>query len=945
MEGDSNKDSANKDDPFSNVNTVNEEYMTTNTNTFENTEKYAKTKSLNTDEKDNEPIPTEEIDYFAKTDTIETVAENNEFEEKNTITETTYQNVDTLNNGEFTYTETIQKPDSGYVNNEGVNEEITTGNDGLVSSSPLSKQDLKNIGSYLNKIVNFNNYSNTGSTNVDTNQNNNADLVSSETGGINTNDNNNVVQPSTTGESTPIINDYSNFNYYNQKSSSASNIQTENNNQFSQEYNNMESLFPPNEYQSVNINQPTTETNTGINMGELSLNEVNNALYENTNIKTEYPLNEYTGTDVSNKNTQIDSSTKNEGTMTEIPQTETNQALSENTTNTKKEMPLNEYTVTDLTNENVQENIINEIGTTTTDYPLADFNIPSSENITNINTEEVPFTEYTNTNYSSGNNRPTIRKENGATIVEYPPVEIGHPFENITGVSTTKQTTTTTTSITDVSVPEYKTYTYTNFSNRPTIRKENGATIVEYPPVEVGHPFENITGVSTTKQTTTTTTTNFTDVSVPEYKTYTYTNFNNRPTIRKENGATIVEYPPVEVGHPFENITGVSTTKQTTTTTTNFTDVSVPEYKTYTYTNFNNRPNIRKENGATIIEYPPVEIGHPFENIVGVSTSVTTETHENITEVPLSEYTTTNYTTENNQNFEVGEPFSEYSVTNLINENTQVSTVDKVVPLTDYVSTNTEIQTTPLTDDYSLTKLENELFNTNTSVQFELPKTDTFTQEVQSTQNLEQQIPLFDVSKENTEVYMPENQVTSTITTDVFSYESKENKNVDLTNEDLTQIPSMAKTIKLKTEVKDSKILKESSVVDNPLPTITRNPITVKEKKENPVINMPLKTQPTITRNLGTSYVDDTQNKGLAKSYTTYSNPTQTLFKSQTITSNNIKNINISTNTNINTNTNSNVKNNSNNSSKVNESKVQDKKLKKSKTVVVNNTTLTKSQK
>ena len=883
MEGDSNKDSANKDDPFSNVNTVNEEYMTTNTNTFENTEKYAKTKSLNTDEKDNEPIPTEEIDYFAKTDTIETVAENNEFEEKNTITETTYQNVDTLNNGEFTYTETIQKPDSGYVNNEGVNEEITTGNDGLVSSSPLSKQDLKNIGSYLNKIVNFNNYSNTGSTNVDTNQNNNADLVSSETGGINTNDNNNVVQPSTTGESTPIINDYSNFNYYNQKSSSASNIQTENNNQFSQEYNNMESLFPPNEYQSVNINQPTTETNTGINMGELSLNEVNNALYENTNIKTEYPLNEYTGTDVSNKNTQIDSSTKNEGTMTEIPQTETNQALSENTTNTKKEMPLNEYTVTDLTNENVQENIINEIGTTTTDYPLADFNIPSSENITNINTEEVPFTEYTNTNYSSGNNRPTIRKENGATIVEYPPVEIGHPFENITGVSTTKQTTTTTTSITDVSVPEYKTYTYTNFSNRPTIRKENGATIVEY--------------------------------------------------------------PPVEVGHPFENITGVSTTKQTTTTTTNFTDVSVPEYKTYTYTNFNNRPNIRKENGATIIEYPPVEIGHPFENIVGVSTSVTTETHENITEVPLSEYTTTNYTTENNQNFEVGEPFSEYSVTNLINENTQVSTVDKVVPLTDYVSTNTEIQTTPLTDDYSLTKLENELFNTNTSVQFELPKTDTFTQEVQSTQNLEQQIPLFDVSKENTEVYMPENQVTSTITTDVFSYESKENKNVDLTNEDLTQIPSMAKTIKLKTEVKDSKILKESSVVDNPLPTITRNPITVKEKKENPVINMPLKTQPTITRNLGTSYVDDTQNKGLAKSYTTYSNPTQTLFKSQTITSNNIKNINISTNTNINTNTNSNVKNNSNNSSKVNESKVQDKKLKKSKTVVVNNTTLTKSQK
>ena len=884
MEGDSNKDSANKDDPFSNVNTVNEEYMTTNTNTFENTEKYAKTKSLNTDEKDNEPIPTEEIDYFAKTDTIETVAENNEFEEKNTITETTYQNVDTLNNGEFTYTETIQKPDSGYVNNEGVNEEITTGNDGLVSSSPLSKQDLKNIGSYLNKIVNFNNYSNTGSTNVDTNQNNNADLVSSETGGINTNDNNNVVQPSTTGESTPIINDYSNFNYYNQKSSSASNIQTENNNQFSQEYNNMESLFPPNEYQSVNINQPTTETNTGINMGELSLNEVNNALYENTNIKTEYPLNEYTGTDVSNKNTQIDSSTKNEGTMTEIPQTETNQALSENTTNTKKEMPLNEYTVTDLTNENVQENIINEIGTTTTDYPLADFNIPSSENITNINTEEVPFTEYTNTNYSSGNNRPTIRKENGATIVEYSPVEIGHPFENITGVSTTKQTTTTTT-------------------------------------------------------------TNFTDVSVPEYKTYTYTNFNNRPTIRKENGATIVEYPPVEVGHPFENITGVSTTKQTTTTTTNFTDVSVPEYKTYTYTNFNNRPNIRKENGATIIEYPPVEIGHPFENIVGVSTSVTTETHENITEVPLSEYTTTNYTTENNQNFEVGEPFSEYSVTNLINENTQVSTVDKVVPLTDYVSTNTEIQTTPLTDDYSLTKLENELFNTNTSVQFELPKTDTFTQEVQSTQNLEQQIPLFDVSKENTEVYMPENQVTSTITTDVFSYESKENKNVDLTNEDLTQIPSMAKTIKLKTEVKDSKILKESSVVDNPLPTITRNPITVKEKKENPVINMPLKTQPTITRNLGTSYVDDTQNKGLAKSYTTYSNPTQTLFKSQTITSNNIKNINISTNTNINTNTNSNVKNNSNNSSKVNESKVQDKKLKKSKTVVVNNTTLTKSQK
>ena len=883
MEGDSNKDSANKDDPFSNVNTVNEEYMTTNTNTFENTEKYAKTKSLNTDEKDNEPIPTEEIDYFAKTDTIETVAENNEFEEKNTITETTYQNVDTLNNGEFTYTETIQKPDSGYVNNEGVNEEITTGNDGLVSSSPLSKQDLKNIGSYLNKIVNFNNYSNTGSTNVDTNQNNNADLVSSETGGINTNDNNNVVQPSTTGESTPIINDYSNFNYYNQKSSSASNIQTENNNQFSQEYNNMESLFPPNEYQSVNINQPTTETNTGINMGELSLNEVNNALYENTNIKTEYPLNEYTGTDVSNKNTQIDSSTKNEGTMTEIPQTETNQALSENTTNTKKEMPLNEYTVTDLTNENVQENIINEIGTTTTDYPLADFNIPSSENITNINTEEVPFTEYTNTNYSSGNNRPTIRKENGATIVEYSPVEIGHPFENITGVSTTKQTTTTTT--------------------------------------------------------------NITDVSIPEYKTYTYTNFNNRPTIRKENGATIVEYPPVEVGHPFENITGVSTTKQTTTTTTNFTDVSVPEYKTYTYTNFNNRPNIRKENGATIIEYPPVEIGHPFENIVGVSTSVTTETHENITEVPLSEYTTTNYTIENNQNFEVGEPFSEYSVTNLINENTQVSTVDKVVPLTDYVSTNTEIQTTPLTDDYSLTKLENELFNTNTSVQFELPKTDTFTQEVQSTQNLEQQIPLFDVSKENTEVYMPENQVTSTITTDVFSYESKENKNVDLTNEDLTQIPSMAKTIKLKTEVKDSKILKESSVVDNPLPTITRNPITVKEKKENPVINMPLKTQPTITRNLGTSYVDDTQNKGLAKSYTTYSNPTQTLFKSQTITSNNIKNINISTNTNINTNTNSNVKNNSNNSSKVNESKVQDKKLKKSKTVVVNNTTLTKSQK
>lgn len=604
MEGDSNKESNNIDNPFSQLKTMNEKLLSTNTNTFKNEENYAKAKTLNIEKKVNEPIPTEEIDYFTKTNTLDAVEEKNEFGEKNTITETTYQNVDTLNNGEFTYTETIQKPDSGYLNNEGVNEEKTSGNEGLVSSSPLSKQDLKNVGSYLSKIVNFNDYSNTVSTNVDNNQNNNADLISSETGGINTNNNNNNVQPSTTGESKPIINDYSNFNYFNQKSSSASNIQYENNNQFSQQYNNIESLFPSNEFQSVDINQRTSETNTGKKMGELSLNEVNNALYENTNIKTEYPLNEYTGTDATNKNT-------------------------------------------------------------------------------------------------------------------------------------TKQTTTTT---------------------------------------------------------------NVTDVSAPEYKTNTLPNFNTRPSIRKVNGTTIVEYPPVQVGRPFE-ITGNS------------------------------------------------------------------------------------------------------------NENTKVSTVDKV---------------TPLTDDNSLTKLGNELFNANTSDQFELPNTNTFSKEVQSTQNFEQQISVFDASKENTEVYMPENQVKSTITTDVFSYDSKENKNIDLSKEDLTQIPNMQKTNQLKTEVRDSKILKTSSVVDNPLPTITRNPIIVNEKKQNPIINMPLKTQPTIIKNLGTSYVEDTQNKGLAKSYTTYSNPTQTLFRSQAKTSNSITN--------------------SNNNSKVNESQVQDEKVKKSKTVV-NNTTQTKSQK
>ena len=665
MEGESNKESNNIDNPFSQLKTMNEKLLSTNTNTFKNEENYAKAKTLNIEKKVNEPIPTEEIDYFTKTNTLDTVEEKNEFGEKNTITETTYQNVDTLNNGEFTYTETIQKPDSGYLNNEGVNEEKTSGNEGLVSSSPLSKQDLKNVGSYLSKIVNFNDYSNTVSTNVDNNQNNNADLISSETGGINTNNNNNNVQPSTTGESKPIINDYSNFNYFNQKSSSASNIQYENNNQFSQQYNNIESLFPSNEFQSVDINQRTSETNTGKKMGELSLNEVNNALYENTNIKTEYPLNEYTGTDATNKNT-------------------------------------------------------------------------------------------------------------------------------------TKQTTTTT-NVTDVSTPEYKTNTLPNFNTRPSIRKVNGTTIVEYPPVQAGHPFE-ITGSTTSVKKQTTTTTNITDVSAPQYKTNTFTNFNNRPTIRKVNGTTIVEYPPVQVGRPFE-ITGNS------------------------------------------------------------------------------------------------------------NENTKVSTVDKV---------------TPLTDDNSLTKLGNELFNANTSDQFELPNTNTFSKEVQSTQNFEQQISVFDASKENTEVYMPENQVKSTITTDVFSYDSKENKNIDLSKEDLTQIPNMQKTNQLKTEVRDSKILKTSSVVDNPLPTITRNPIIVNEKKQNPIINMPLKTQPTIIKNLGTSYVEDTQNKGLAKSYTTYSNPTQTLFRSQAKTSNSITN--------------------SNNNSKVNESQVQDEKVKKSKTVV-NNTTQTKSQK
>ena len=862
MEGDSNKESSNIDNPFSKLKTMNEKLISTNTNIFKNKEKYEKAKTFNTEKKGNEPIPTEEIDYFTKTNTLDTVEEKNEFGEKNTITETTYQNVDTLNNGEFTYTETIQKPDSGYLNNEGVNEEKTSGNDGLVSSSPLSKQDLKNVGSYLSKIVNFNDYTNTVSNNVDNNQNNNADLISSETGGINTNNNNKNVQPSTTGESKPIINDYSNFNYFNQKSSSASNIQYENNNQFSQQHNNIESLFPSNEFQSVDINQPTSETNTGIKMGELSSNEVNNALYENTNIKTEYPLNEYTGTDATIKNIQIDSSTKNEGIMTEIPQVKTNKTLSENTTNIKKEMPLNEYTMTDLTNENNQHNIINEIGKTTTDCPLVDFNNPSSENFTNLKKDEVAFTEYTNTNYSSGNNRPTIRKENGTTIVEYPPVEIGHPFEKITGVSTitTKQTTTTT-NVTDVSAPEYKTNTLPNFNTRPSIRKVNGTTIVEYPPVEVGRLFE-VTGSTTSVKKQTTTTTNVTDVSAPEYKTNTLPNFNTRPSIRKVNGTTIVEYPPVEVGRPFE-VTGSTTSvkNQTTTTTTNVKDVSAPEYKTNTFTNFNNRPTIRKVNGTTIVEYPPVQVGRPFE------------------------------------------------ITGNSNENTKVSTVDKV---------------TSLTDDNSLTKLGNELFNANTSDQFELPNTNTFSKEVQSTQNFEQQISVFDASKENTEVYMPENQVKSTITTDVFSYDSKENKNIDLSKEDLTQIPNMQKTNQLKTEVRDSKILKTSSVVDNPLPTITRNPIIVNEKKQNPIINMPLKTQPTIIKNLGTSYVEDTQNKGLAKSYTTYSNPTQTLFRNQAKTSNSITN--------------------SNNNSKVNESQVQDEKVKKSKTVV-NNTTQTKSQK
>ena len=1069
MKSDSNKETSIKI-PLSKLDITIGEYQSTNTNNFENKEKFAKVKNLNSSEIDKSTISTKDKNQLPKNTSLEASSYGyNQLNEKMPVTQTSNQNEDLVNIGQYSFNEKTEKANTNQVNKEGLNTQINSSNNTLVLNSPFTKDDLKNWGAYLNKILDVNNLVDSYNTynvttNMETKQNNNIGSTFPVNGETNIKETNKNVQPNNTVESRGLVNDYSNYNFDNQKSEYTSNFQlpttnylstynqTEetisktgtvstdnainNNKQVSQQTMNNSPQLPLTEYQSTNIKnekmEPTTEEKKGETNEENPMINNNNQLMDNdsslnqyltnyvnenakltvrkengetiveyppveinnlsgyaTNIKTDIPFNTYTtiNTNISSHNNQPSFRIENEDKKLENAQDKINN-LPDNTTNIKVDVPLNTYvTNTNFSNQNNRPSISSQNGETIIKYPSVEIN-NLSDNKTNIKTD-ITLTTYTeiNNNINNKSNQPSIRSENGETIIKYPPVEINNLPEN-TKIK--------------IDIPLTK-YTKTNNIKENILssnQNDNKETKIKYPPVEINNLSEYTTNIKTDIPLNTYTTINTnisdknnqpsieannlseyttnikTDIPLSEYITANTNNKNIKPTIRTENGETIVEYPPVEINNLSEYTTNIKTDIPLTTYTTTNTNINnkitqpsissqnketfhnyppvemnniseyttniktdIPLTTTYTTTNINTnnknaQPSIRTENGETIVEYPPVEINNLSENITNINT-----------DIPL---TTNTMTTNNNilkpknvvKNLK---PLTNYLKKNILNQIQATGINENKITLTDNQVTNldknTDKQTTPAQAGFTT---------------IELPKANIVTQEVQSVQNFKNKILPFENSKTanydysievnknetqvpsepniptNTNILLPTKTIPEKITQKIKSFEnslpnvelsksysipistlelsqSSNIQNIFSAKDNLPQIPT---TTTYETQFPNTEILNTYPVVNNPTPTITQPPITVTENKnEYQTISLPLETHPTLpktsyesiaqntinnltstlTQNQTITNIDNTlgtnlQNIGLTGPYTVVSNPIPTLTQNQTTT-------------------------------------------------------------
>ena len=1012
--------------PLSKLDLTIGEYLSTNTNNFENKEKFAKVKILNSSEIDNSTISTKDKSQPPKNTSLETSSYGyNQLNEKMPVTQTSNQNEDLINFGHYSFNEKTEKINTNQVNKDGLNTQINSSNNTLVLNSPFTKDDLKNWGSYLNNILDVNNLVDTYNTdnvttNVETKQDNNIGSSFPVNGETNIKETNKFVQPNTAVESGALENDYSNFTFDNQKSEYTSNFQlpttdylstynqteetniisktgatsTDNaikNKPFSQQTMDITSQLPLTEYQSTNTKNEKTQLNTEEKTASSGINPIVNNNYQLID-KNSTSLNQYL-TNFVNENTKPTVRTENGETIAEYPPVEINN-LQEYTTNKKTDIPLTTYTTinTNINSQNNQPSFRMENEDKKIENVHDKIN-NLSDNTANI-IADVPVNTYiTNTNFSSKNNRPSISSQNGETIIKYPSVEINNLSDNKTNIKTDITLTTYTEINNNIN----------NKNNQPSIRTENGETIIKYPPVEINNLPENTKikiDIPLTKYSNTNNikenilssnqNDNFeTKIKYPpveinnlsEYttnikadmplNTYTTINFDNKiiqPSISSQNKETFDNYPPVEMNNISEYTTNIKTDIPLTTYTTTNTNINnkiiqpsissqnketfnnyppvemnnISEYTTniktdipltsYITTNINSndkksQPSIRTENGETIVEYPPVEINNLSENITNLNS-----------DIPL---TTNTMTTNNNllkpknvvKNLE---SLTNYLKKNILNQIQTTGINENKITLTDNPVTNLEkntvTQTTPVQDGFTT---------------IELPKTNIVTQEVQSLQNLENKMPPFENSNAanydyyyeenknetqapsepsmptNTNILLPTKTIPEKITQKIKPFENRLpnielsksysipiSTNIFSAKDNLPQIPITTNNTTYETQFPNTEILNPYPIVDNLTPTITQSPITVTENKnEYQTISLPLETHPklpktsyesiaqnatnnlipTLTQNQTTTNIDNTlggnlQNIGLTGPYTVFSNPIPTLTQNQTIT-------------------------------------------------------------
>ena len=172
--------------------------------------------------------------------------------------------------------------------------------------------------------------------------------------------------------------------------------------------------------------------------------------------------------------------------------------------------------------------------------------------------------------------------------------------------------------------------------------------------------------------------------------------------------------------------------------------------------------------------------------------------------------------------------------------NTQVSykndTFAKETPIKENITTNdTFVQETPITEN--ITTNDNFLQKTTlteniTTNEFQTPLT-----EYQFGQNIEQ----YSI---NTENKLTEINPTSLNEQSVTDYNILTENDINIHLSGVTTQAESEKTY---------------NINDNPSPTITQPPIVTQNQEKIPDINLPLKTEPTITKNVGTSYESDNQ--------------------------------------------------------------------------------------